>query len=310
MMEFLVKVDGKLYEISQLVSEITFKESMNDGCSKLEFSYIDEDLVIKNGSVVSFTYDSIMMFYGYVFSVSRSKGKEISVTAYDQLRYCKVKDNVIISRDTVTTLTNKMCNYFSLKKGTISETEYMLATDVKDNTSWLDIIYEGISETQKNTDRRFLLRDESGLICIRNLEDLQLDLVLGDKNLLYDFNYNKSIDNEFYNQIKLSINGDADNKFIVKKDDASIAKYGLLQYYDIVYNANSSQARSQAETLLKKYNKEVETLSLKCLGDPRIRAGVSFFGSIDDIKYNQRLIVKSVTHEFVPAHTMEVEAML
>lgn len=312
MMEFLVKVNDKVYEISQLVSKVNFKDSLNDGCSKLEFSYINEDLTITNGSVVSFRYNSAEIFYGYVFKVSRNKGKEISVTAYDQLRYCKAKDTIVIKGDTITTLTNRMCNYFHLKKGEITDTNYILATDVKDDSTWLDIIYSGIGDTLTNKAEWYLLRDEFGYICIRNMKDLYLNLILGDYSLVYDYSYDKSIDEDFYNQIKIYNKGDSNSngEFIVINDKTSVKKFGLLQYYETANNTNTSQAKSKAETLLKLYSKEVESLSLNCIGDTRIRAGVSFYGKIEDIQYNQRLIVKSVTHNFIPTHTMEVEAML
>jgi len=75
-------------------------------------------------------------------------------------------------------------------------------------------------------------------------------------------------------------------------------------------NANSAQAQSKADTLLRLYNRELETLALECLGDTRVRAGNSFYGQIEDISLNKRLIVKSVTHEFIPVHTMSLEVMI
>ena len=312
MMEFMIKVKDKVYEISQLVSKVSFKDSVNNGCSSLEFSYLSEDLTITNGSVVSFQYNSSNIFYGYVFKTSRGKGKEITVTAYDQLRYCKAKDIIVVQNDTVTSLATRMCNYFHLKKGTLSDTGYKLATEVKDDTTWLDILYSGISDTLTNKGEWYVLRDEFGCICIRNMRDLRLNLILGDKSLAYDYSYERSIDSETYNQIKIYAKEetDRDHQFIVMNDKDSVSAYGLLQYYESSDKMNASKARAKADVLLKLYNREAETLSISCLGDTRIRAGVSFYGYIEDIHYNQRLIVKSVTHEFLPTHTMKVEAML
>ena len=312
-MKFVVKVNGKMYEISELVTKVSYADKLNDGCSKLEFSYINDDLVITNGSGVSFIYDGSNIFSGFVFKVSRGKSKEISVTAYDQLRYCKAKDTIAVKNNTVTDLVKKMCNYFGLKTGTLSNTGYKLPTSVQDDKTWLDIIYDAIGDTLRNKGVWYLLRDEFGSIAIRDLKELQLNLILGDESFAYDYEYEKSIDDEFYNQIKIVSDNEKSGKRDVytTKDSDSISKYGLLQYFEkLDKNYNASQAKSKADNLLKLYNREVETLSLKCLGDVRIRAGSSFYGQIEDIKLNKKLIVKSVTHEFLPVHTMDLELMI
>ncbi len=307
-MEFLAEVDGKIYEISELVKSVSYTDKLNDGCSKLEFSYIDDDLVIKNGNVVRFKYNDANIFYGFVFKVSRNKGKEITVTAYDQLRYCKAKDTIVVKNDTITTLVNKMCNYFNLRKGVLTDTKYKLPVSVQDDKTWLDIIYTAIDDTLTNTGRWYCLRDEFGSIAVRDLQDLQLDLVLGDESLAYEYEYQKSIDDNFYNQIKIVSDNESTGKrdVYIAKDSGSIAKY----FEVLDKNANPSQAKAKADALLKLYNREVETLELDCLGDVSIRAGSSFFGQIEDINLNRRLIVRSVTHKFIPVHTMSLEVML
>lgn len=311
--EFLIEVDGKIYEISELVKSVSYTDKLNDGCSKLEFSYIDDDLVIKNGNVVRLKYDGANIFYGYVFKASRGKSKEITVTAYDQLRYCKAKDTIVVKNDTITTLVNKMCNYFNLRKGVLTDTKYKLPVSVQDDKTWLDIIYTAIEDTLTNTGRWYCLRDEFGYIAIRDLQELQLDLILGDESLAYDFEYEKSIDEDFYNQIKIVSDNESTGKrdVYITKDSGSITKYGLLQYFEVLdKNYNPSQAKAKADALLQLYNREVETLELKCLGDVRVRAGSSFYGQIEDIGLNKRLIVKSVTHEFIPVHSMSLEVMI
>lgn len=312
-MEFLVQVDSSLYDISELVTKVTYTDKLNDGCSKLEFSYINEDLIIINGSTVRFKYNDTEIFNGHVFKVSRSDKKEISVTAYDQLRYCKAKDVIVVKDDTTTTLVKRMCHYFNLRTGTLSDTGYILDTTVHDDKTWLDIIYTAINDTLFNKGLKYALRDEFGAITLRDLEDLTLNLILGDQNLCYGYDYEQSIDDEFYNQIKIYLKGENahDSQFVSAKDDTSIEKYGMLQYFEASDgNSNASKAKKKADILLKLYNREVESLSLDCLGDTRIRAGSSFYANISDINFNKRLFVKQATHKFLPNHTMSLEVTI
>ncbi|MDF2804051.1 MAG: phage protein [Anaerocolumna sp.] len=312
MIEFIVKVDDKIYEISEMVTKISFRDSLNDGCSKLEFSYVNKDLNIKNGSFVRFSYKDVGIFQGYVFKASRGKGMEISITAYDQLRYCKAKDTVYTKDKTVSSITEQMCNYFHLKKGVIAKSEYLLTTGVQDDKSWLDIIYSAISDTLLHKKKWYVLRDEFGSITLREIGDLELKLIIGDSSLCYDYKHELSIDDEFYNLIKLVIKDEETKsaEVIVSKDDKSVSTYGLLQYYkDVDKKFNTSQIKEMADNLLSLYNKEAESVSFECIGDTSIRAGNSFQAIIEDINLNQRLIVKSVTHNFIPNHTMSLEVM-
>lgn len=313
MIEFLVEVNGVVYEINELITEVSYKDVLNDGCSKLEFTYVNEDLIIANGCAVRFKYEDDSIFYGYVFKVSRNKGKEISVTAYDQLRYCKAKDTIEVKGDTVTTLVNKMCDYFRLTKGELADSDHVLPISIQDSKTWLDIIYNAISDTLMYKGKKYCLRDEFGSICLWDIEDLQLNLILGDESLAYDYTYKKSIDDEFYNLIKLASDNETTGKrdTYITKDSGSISKYGLLQYFETLdKNYNSAQAKSRADMLLSLFNREVETLNLECLGDTSIRAGSSFYVFIADIGLNKRLIVKEVTHKFLPIHTMSVEVSI
>lgn len=311
--EFLIKSSDQFYEISELITKVSFTDKLNNGCSKLEFSFIDDDLRIENGSAVRFKYNGAEIFNGIVFKVGQGKRKEISVTAYDQLRYCKVKDTIVTKEDTVTTLVNRMCLYLGLRKGTLTDAGYILPLSVHDDKTWLDIIYTAISDTLVNKGKKYALRDEFGSITLRDLEDLQLDLILGDESLCYDYQFSRSIDEDFYNQVKIYIKGDEakSGQMVSAKDDNSIKKYGLLQYFEAADNkTNASQAKAKADVLLRLYNREMQTLTLECLGDTRIRAGSNFYGLIDDIGLNRRLIVKEVTHNFMPNHTMSLEVSI
>lgn len=312
-MEFIVEVDKKMYEISELITKVVYTDPLNDGCSKLEFSYINDDLIIKNGSVVRFKYKGDNIFYGYVFKHGMTKGKEINITAYDQLRYCKAKDTIVVKDDTVNTLVNKMCNYFNLRKGNMVDTVYKLPIAVQDNKTWLDIVYNAMDNTLMAKGKKYALRDEFGSVALRDIEDLKLNLILGDESLVYDYEYSKSIDDGFYNQIKIVSDNEKTGKrdTYISKDSNSIGNFGLLQYFDVLdKNYNEAQAKSMADTLLKLYNREVETMNLQCLGDTSIRAGNSFYALISDIELNKRLIVKSVTHEYLPNHTMNLEVII
>jgi hypothetical protein len=316
MIELLVlnKDNGKIYEISEIVSSVSFSDSLNNGCSKLDFTYLYSGTVFANGSVVRFRYNDANIFYGYIFSYERGEGDEIDAVAYDQLRYLKAKDSFVVEGIRVDELIRVVAGMFNLRVGKLDDTAYKLPYKVVDNQTHLDTIYDGISATLLGTGRKYAFYDSYGSLTLTDLESMRLPLVIGDESLAYGYKYGQSIDNNTYNLIIIDKKTkDGDKRFpIIEKDDVSFGKYGILQYYEAAEdNANVEQLKEKARSLLWLLNAETRSLSLDVMGDTRVRAGNSILASISDLKIAQYLIISSCKHDFeANNHTMSLELVL
>jgi len=317
--EFIVqnKDDNKIYDFSNIVSKPEYTTELNNGAGKLSFEYLKQGVMLAPGSIVRFKDDTSNIFYGYIFPSKNSDADMLSATAYDQLRYFKYKDSIMVNNYSVSKLTTNICNKQKLKYGSIEETGYNLGDVLYKGKTYLDMVYSAISDTLVATKKKYILYDDYGSISLKEANNLRLPLIIGDESLAYGYDYERSIDGETYNKIKIAKKSvdSSDNLFldqtVVAEDLNNQAKWGILQYYEEV-DANTTEAvrKQRATDLLKLYNAEEKKLSIKCLGDSRVKAGTSIRVILSNLMIDQYFIVKRAVHYYYSIHTMDLELIL
>lgn len=249
------------------------------------------------------------MFYGYVFAKKSVSDGLISVTAYDQLRYLKNKDTFIGTGLKASELLKRLSEDFRLQTGTIEDTGHVIDIIDEQNQTLFDMIQNALDETLTNTGKLYVLYDDVGRLCLRNINRLKLDLVV-DAETGESYTYQTSIDSQTYDKVKLFYENDKTGKreLYVAQDSSNISKWGVLQYCEQIKTTTGVQAKANA--LLKLYNNRTRSLGLKgVFGDPRVRAGCSIIVSLTlpDMTLCNYMVVHKVTHSFQgERHSMDL----
>ncbi len=274
--------------------------------SALEFS-VARDIAesvfpFYEGSTVAFTVDGVNMFYGYVFTKTRTKEQIISVKAYDQLRYLKNKDTYIYYGKTCSGLVRLIADDFKLKTGEIEESGYVLPDRIESNTTLFDIILTGIDLTKKATGKEFILYDDFGKLCFKDTNNMTLPLLAKEEMQgLMDFTLTTSIDSDTYNRVKLFIGHEEDICYMAE-DGESIDEWGVLQYTDVLTRKEllSGAAFDElARSILKAKNRRGRSIILEDLGDPTVRGGSRIWLSLSgDENIAKTVVVDRAIHTF------------
>lgn len=299
---------GNVFDISELVSEITWKTKRKGKPSSLDIKLLkDKTISINNGDVVSFKVDNNKVFYGYVFDNGGSKEPEIKLTAYDQMRYLLFNDTYVFKNKKTSQTLMQIAKDVGLRIGTIEDTGYVIPQLLEDDKKLLDIIYSSLDKTLMSTKQTYVLYDDFGYLNLRNINNMKQPVVISDDSNLGDYDWKNSIDSDTYNRVKIV----RDNKetkgrdVYIAQDSKNITKWGRLQYYHKVdEKMNKAQIQEMVNTTLKLKNRETKTLKLKDVistdmtADLKLRAGSGVFVEIKEKGIKQYYLIEEATHKF------------
>ncbi|MBJ6360430.1 hypothetical protein ACFOQM_03755 [Paenibacillus sp. GCM10012307] len=312
--------DGMMWDISGMVTSLKYTTGRVGKASSAELSFVktspytSRDFKCAPGNIIRIKIKGQNLFYGYIFSLDEDEKESLSVMAYDQMRYLMGDDTYVFTNVTATQIIRKIAEDNNLKLGQLANTQHVIPKMLEEGKKLMDIICKALDSTLMANKGLYVFYDDFGKLTLRNLQDMKLDVVLGEKSLLYSFSGKRSIDNETYNQIKLvRDNKDTGKREVyMARDSATIAKWGTLQYYEKVDDGqNEAQINQTLNNLIELKNREQVSLTVTALGDARVRAGNTILLIIKELGIQGYYVVNDCTHQFDgDAHTMSLELVV
>lgn len=307
--KLLVQNEGNIFEPA-VVEGIQWTTERKGTPGKLTFTAINDGrLDIGEGNAVRMAVDGGNVFFGYIFTKTRNKNRQVKVTCYDQLRYFKNKDTYSYTNKTASQLLMMICDDFNLKYENIEDTKYVIPQRLESNQTLFDIVQNALDTTLLNTKTLYVLYDDFGRLTLRDIAAMKINLIINDESG-QNYDYKSSIDEQTYDQIKLTYDNEKSGKrdIYLAKDSENINRWGILQYYDQLQEGENGAAK--ADQLLQYYNRKTRNLTIQnAWGDIRIRAGTSPLIQMrfDDIILNNYMVCEKAVHNFKNnEHTMDL----
>ena len=303
-------------DYAPIMEEGTYTTNRLDSPGQFSFTLIEKNgIAIPEGAGVYVQVDGYDLFKGYVFTAERSRNKRVKYTAYDQLRYLKAKSSYTFIAMSLEDIIRQIATDFGLVVGDLAETGYKIPSLVKENMSCLDIIFDALEKVTVETGKIYIFWDDYGKLTLTEAKAHVWNRLIGEKSLLSDYSYKRSIDSDTYNLVKLvrpnKETGRAD--VYAYGDSDTVRQWGLLQYYATVDEGmNAAQIEEMCKAYLKYYDRVWQTLNLKkIVGYPQIRAGWIIpvqISSIDVTRTQRFFLAEKVSHKLKGnTHTMDIE---
>lgn len=291
--------DGEVYDCSSSVSDLSFVTSVYDQPGKLTFKLNNNEVIFANGSTVQFLSDKVKVFFGYIFTNAPNE-YSTSYIAFDQLRYLQFKDTQYTKDLTASGIFEKICKDREFKYKVVNKATKTLPSLLHKDKTFYEMIKWGIEENLSLDSQMCMIRDNFGVLEFLDVSKQKTDLIIGDNSILLEYDYERSIDKDTYNQVKIA----RDNEKTVKrevyiaKDSNSQKRWGTLQYFQQVDSGmNTKQIQQLAQTILKLKNRETRELKLKAIGSLDIKAGSGIKVELKGL-INEWFWCRSVTHAF------------
>lgn len=319
----LVKDNGSTRDITRLSGNLSWRDSIDtlgmelnvDIARNVEDRYMRGLDIVEIGDKIILKNNSDEIFRGIIVDLSTEKYKK-AITAFDYAFYLNQSKTIVqFNKVRVDNAIKQLCSKFNVPIGNITDIPASITKIYKDSTI-ADIIRDILKQATDALGIKYRLEMRAGKLYIEKYTDLIIKPRFKPAPNIAPFNPLKAIGSisktesiaDMRNSILISSSDEKSSRVIATaKDDKNIAKFGLLQDVESVDDKNIAQAKVIAQNKLKELNKVNEDISIKLLGDDKVRAGRILEINNDMFKLKGQYLVKDCTHMYQKrVHTMDL----
>lgn len=320
----LYKPDSKKYDITNLISSVTWSGDINTLPRQAEVSLnvtgeisSKPAITIAVGDMIIILKGNKELIRGYVFKTSTDDKGFQTLTIYDQLIYAaKNTDSLLVKNKTASDIIISTLKKFGLKAGNIEPTGYKIKKLVLDNKALSDIFDEVLQETKTFTKTSYNIYSDKGAVnMVSRKKSSKATIIIDD---IITGSREVSIE-EMKTQVLIT-KGQLDpptpkptksgNTAKTKgdtvlfttelvKNNNLIAKYGIMQHVESVDDkTTASEMKKKASALLEQLGRTEETISMEFIGHVDCITGNIVEIKNETAKIMGRYYITSDSHSF------------
>lgn len=325
------RIFAESWDVSDCSCDIKVKTVLYNNCGQMSFKMIHPECqTFKEGDRVRLYLNDRCKFCGFIFTRDFSQKNEMVVYAFDFLRYFKAQmvydKNMMMSEDGQTGLTiseifRKLCQDLKIPFNVWTNSTIPVPAQRYNMKSAFNILQFAIDQTIVNSpedNRQYFtyyhesdideeeLKQTSGVVQLQLRNNLTTNVPITDSDLIIDYNYKTTIDEQTFNRIILY----KDEKTYLSKTGKTLKKgkktgtriirtvpqtpkevkqtseglYGYLPYYRKCPDSyTEAQMDKVGKELLAILDRKTSSLRLECYGIIGMRAGYLVPVAIKDI---------------------------
>lgn len=218
------------YDVTNCSCDIKLKTTLKSNCGQISFTMLHPDCqsLFKEGDRVRLYLNDKCRFCGFIFTRDFSQKGEMSVTAFDYLRYFKVPlsydKNMMTAEDGKTGLTiseifRKLCQDLKIPFDVYTNSSVIVPPQRYDMKSAFNIMEFAINQTiinssqnrkeyftffhESNLENEQELKNTGGNVQLHLRNNLTTNVPITDSDLIVDYNYKTTIDSQTFNRVIL-----------------------------------------------------------------------------------------------------------
>lgn len=318
-----IKDNGTTSDITRLSGDLSWRDSLDTLGMELSVRvarnlgdrYMRRFDIVEVGDKIILKNNNDEIFRGIIVDLNTEKHQKV-ITAFDYAFYLNQSKTIIqFNKKKADDCVKKLCSQFNIPIGNIESIGTQINKIYKNETI-SDIIKDVLKQATNSTGIKYRLEMRAGKLYIERYTNLYITPRFKPASNLAAFNPTTRIGSiskgesiaDMRNSILITSSDEKSSRVVASvRDSTNIAKYGLLQEVETVDEKDIAQAKNIANNKLKELNKINEDISIKLLGDDKVRSGriIGLNNNVFGLLGNY--LVKECAHNYQnKIHTMDL----